>query len=63
MICYRDMSFCTDAEHCPVAETCDRYLSPAHEARANSLGLPVAFMTFKDRCPRYQEATKEPECK
>lgn len=59
MICYRDMSFCSDAEKCNNHITCPRFFSPIEKRNANrwwgSEGAPVAFMPFKESCEDWEE--------
>lgn len=59
MICYRDMSFCSDAEACANKEGCDRWFSHEHEEKAKKWwgndDAPVAVQSFKDTCSSYKE--------
>ena len=58
MICYRDMTFCSDAEQCANREDCPRWFSPPEKAKADkwwgAQGAPVAFGSFKDNCNRWE---------
>ena len=58
MMCYRDMSFCSDAPTCPKREGCPRHFSPEESAKANKWwgeeGAPVSFMSFIKTCKRIE---------
>lgn len=61
MMCYRDMTFCSDATACVNAQGCGREFNDVHEEDANKwangLGLgftPVAFASFKSKCDKYK---------
>lgn len=54
MICYRDVSWCSDAPRC-ATENCRSRLTQEHKAHADSLGLPIAWMSLKDQCGKYKE--------
>lgn len=50
MICYKDKAFCkSDCVHA----TCTRRFSEHDEQKAKELGLPVAWIDFRDRCDEY----------
>ena len=53
MICYRDRSYCADQDQCATAECRERYT--AWDEKANTYSLPVAWMSFKARCGRFEE--------
>lgn len=55
MMCYKDMTFCMDAEHCANKTNCYRYFSPEEEQKANAWmeNPPVAFSNYADECPKY----------
>jgi hypothetical protein len=59
MICFRDMSFCSDAPLCANREKCDRHFSDEQERGARmwwgSEGAPVAFMSMKNECDMFLE--------
>lgn len=59
MICYRDMTFCMDAEHCANKETCHRWFSDEHRERAvkwwGGDDYPLAMSHFKDSCNKWEE--------
>ena len=61
MISYRDMSFCDDADSCPVREGCPRYFSEAEKEKAvkwwGDEGVPVAFMPMAHKCERLISTT------
>lgn len=54
MICFRDMSFCADAEECANAQGCHRYFNAEQQSAAKRWwggdDAPVAFMSFKETC-------------
>lgn len=58
MMCYRDISFCSDADVCQNKNQCDRWFSPAEEAKAvrwwGSDNVPVARMSFKQTCKLFK---------
>ena len=55
MMCFMDMSFCEDACICAVKETdCGRKLTESDGNRAAALGLPIAWMSFKDTCTKFK---------
>lgn len=54
MICYRDVSWCSDAPRC-ATENCRSRLTQEHKEHADSLKLPIAWMSLKDQCGKYQE--------
>lgn len=54
MICYRDQSYCADQDQCEQqAGTCAFVLSDSEARRAETLGLPIAWMTHKNECTHY----------
>lgn len=59
MICYRDMSFCSDSEVCKNANGCSRNFT--EEVRQAAIkwwggeGAPVAFMAFRETCKEFRE--------
>lgn len=53
MLCYLDQSFCANQEECATKD-CYRRLSESENLRAMSLGLPIAWMSFKDTCTKYE---------
>lgn len=56
MMCYRDQSYCSDSDICITrASQCTRILTIDETSRAKSLGLPIAWMSFKDTCGQYKE--------
>lgn len=59
MICYRDMVFCSDADKCGNADTCQCYFSELERDRAERWwgndGALVAFQSFKDDCESFKE--------
>ena len=54
MICYRDMSFCLESETC-ANEDCQRKLRDIDKERADEIGIPIAFMSFREACGKFQE--------
>ena len=54
MICYRDQSWCSDAPHC-ANMSCNSRITDEQLAHADSLRLPIAWMSKKNRCTKYQE--------
>ena len=59
MICYRDTTFCSDAEQCANKETCSRWLNKEERAKAikwwSSEDVPVMFQSFKSTCDDFAE--------
>lgn len=59
MICFRDMTFCSDAKNCANSEGCSRYLGGAAKEQAvkwwGSTDYPVAMSSFKDTCKKWEE--------
>lgn len=59
MICYRDRSYCADQDHCAVPyEECSRRLTDADNERSIAIGLPIAWMSFKDTCGKFKDISK-----
>ena len=59
MMCYRDCSYCSDQDQCATSDTlCYRKLTVTEAQRAGSLGLPIAWMSFKDHCGMFTEVKK-----
>ncbi len=59
-MCFRDMTFCSDAEQCSNSLGCHRHYDIHQEtaAKAWAKGLPcvpVMFGSFKDTCLLYRE--------
>lgn len=58
MMCYRDMSFCSDAEQC-ATEPCGRRFTEVDRANAikwwGGDDFPVAYMAMKNNCKKYEE--------
>lgn len=46
MICYRDMTFCSNGDKCDMASKCRRDMTPQDRARAESMGIPVSVAAF-----------------
>lgn len=57
MICYRDRGFCADQDQCATTE-CDRRYTTLDEM-ANTYKLPVAMMSFKATCGKFEEKKNE----
>lgn len=56
MMCYRDKSYCSDQDQCEQLKgKCNFVLSPSEGNRADILGLPIAWMSFKGTCVDYKE--------
>lgn len=59
MMCFRDMTFCHDAEECKNHKECPRWLSPELKMKAikwwGGVDYPVAFSSFKSECPKFEE--------
>lgn len=54
MMCYRDRSYCSDQDQCQQREsTCSFVLSGNEAHRAETLGLPIAWMSHKNECTHY----------
>lgn len=49
MICYRDRSYCANQDEC-ANEECYRRLTQKDRMRAARIGLPVAWMPFRESC-------------
>lgn len=60
MICFRDMSFCSDAFKCANREGCGRYFNDEQREAAlrwwGGEGAPVSMMTMKNNCEKWREA-------
>lgn len=54
MICYRDVSWCSDAPLCET-ENCKSRLLPDQKAHADTLNLPIAWTSLKDQCGMYKK--------
>lgn len=58
MICFRDMTYCADAEQCKNKEGCFRWFSPKEQAAADKWwgkeGAPIALSEFKGRCAKWE---------
>ena len=54
MICYRDVSWCSDAPRCTNMD-CRSRITDEQLAHADALGLPIAWMNLKEYCGKYQE--------
>ena len=60
MMCYRDRSYCSNAEECTQMNgKCIYVLTPSEAKRAEILELPIAWMDFKSFCTDYKEKEKE----
>lgn len=63
MMCFRDMSFCSDAPQCAARSTCPRHFDDAQwQADVRwwgGEGAPVAYMSFRRTCPQYVEVHNE----
>jgi len=56
MICYRDMSFCADQYDCDTLDSeCSRRLTDDDRNKAIQFDMPVAWMSFKSTCGKYEE--------
>lgn len=59
MMCYRDMSFCSDADECANKVGCSRWFSPEQFDKAakwwGGEDAPVAFSSFKSTCNKWEE--------
>lgn len=59
MMCYRDMSFCSDSDKCST-EPCSRRFT--EEDHANAIkwwggdDYPVAYMSMRNNCEKFKEA-------
>lgn len=60
MICFRDMTFCSDTDQCANKDKCQRYFSITQQDAAKRWwgkdGAPVAFGSFKIMCKDFKEA-------
>ena len=61
MMCYRDMTFCSNTEECANTEGCHRAFTKDVETSANNwaeaIGLdytPVAMSEFKNSCIKFK---------
>ena len=56
MLCYKDRSYCEDACLCAIKEEdCCHKLTESEHKRAATLGLPIAWASFKDICTDFKE--------
>ena len=55
MICYKDMTFCSNVGECKNGETCHRNLTEEEEERAYALDLAIAIASFKSTCKRWEK--------
>ena len=59
MICYRDMTFCSDGPSCGSRDICPRHFTDEnHKDATRWLGdecYPVAFSSFAKNCEKYYE--------
>ncbi len=62
MICYRDRTFCSDADICQNKDACGRWFSTVERANAvrwwRGEDVPVAFMSFKETCNYFKKDVK-----
>ena len=54
VICYHDQSWCADAPHCSNMD-CRSRITDKQLAHADELELPLAWVSKKDGCGKYQE--------
>ena len=58
MIYFRDISFCADSDQCANAQGCGRNFDDEQKAAAKhwwgSDDAPVAFMSYKNTCDRFE---------
>jgi len=52
MMCYRDMSFCSDQDQCATSK-CNRRFTDDDRNKAMNFDMPVAWMSFKATCGKY----------
>lgn len=56
MICYRDQSYCSDQDTCATTDQeCAYRLTKQEGNRADALGFPIAWLSFKQTCVKYKE--------
>lgn len=59
MLCFRDKTYCSDAERCANKDGCDRYFSQDENDAAikwwGSEKYPVAFSSFAETCDKFEE--------
>lgn len=59
MICYRDMTFCTDSMQCANSGNCFRNYSELDKKRAMEMKLPIALGSFKSHCINWRQDDKD----
>ena len=59
MICYRDMTFCSDKPICDTTDSeCGRRFTDEDKRKAIQMDMPVAYGSFKETCGKFKEQTK-----
>ena len=53
MLHYKDRAYCSDTCRCATV-TCTRYITDEVRQGAREMGLPIAWVSFKDSCDKYE---------
>lgn len=59
MICFKDMTFCADADHCKNRDTCARNFDAKQKEESvkwwGGADAPIAFSHFAEVCKSYEK--------